>query len=415
MGKLTDIQIRAWIKAGDRFEGRADGDGLYLRYRETDAVPSWRFRYRFKGKARVMSLGTYTKVSLADARKTAKTLAAQVALGHDVAGEKQTRQREAVAKLEAEQNLVTVGALADEFFERQILGHWKHPNIVRSRIENNIKPHLGKKPVTDVRPRDIDTMLQAILKRGAPTVANDVLRWMKRIFDYGIKRHILETNPASAFDISDAGGQEEARDRWLNREEIQRLFQAMRDAAGSFTIENHYAIRLLLLLGVRKDELMSAKWSEFDLEKACTWYLPKERTKTSAAIDIPLAPFAVETLKELKRLACGAPYVFPAVKAQTRMLPHRDPNSLNAAMSKHIKPRLVDMPGFVIHDLRRTASTHLAALKVDSAVKEKSLNHKTKGTEGIYDRHDYFEERKEALGKLADLIYSLENAQAAIQ
>ena len=56
----------------------------------------------------------------------------------------------------------------------------------------------------DVKPRDIDDMLQVIIKRGAPTVANDVLRWTKRIFDFAIKRHVVETNPASAFDPSDA-------------------------------------------------------------------------------------------------------------------------------------------------------------------------------------------------------------------
>src|SRR5690242_18203578 len=98
MGKLTDIEIRGWIKAGERFEGRADGDGLYLRFRESDSGPTWRFRYRFDGKQRVMNLGSYAVLSLANARKTAKEMAARVALGYDVAGEKQERKREAIAK-----------------------------------------------------------------------------------------------------------------------------------------------------------------------------------------------------------------------------------------------------------------------------------------------------------------------------
>ena len=62
MGKLTDMEIRAWIKAGERFEGRADGDGLYLRYREGDTVPVWRVRYRFAGKARIILCICYTLV-----------------------------------------------------------------------------------------------------------------------------------------------------------------------------------------------------------------------------------------------------------------------------------------------------------------------------------------------------------------
>ncbi|TXH02324.1 MAG: site-specific integrase [Rhodocyclaceae bacterium] len=411
MGKLTDIQIRAWIKSGERFEGRSDGDGLYLRFREGDIGPTWRYRYRFDGKPRVMNIGSYTTVSLAKAREMARELSAKVALGHDVAGEKQERKREALAKIEAEKNAWTVARLADEYFERIILGRWKHPNIVRSRIENDIKPNLGKIKAEDVKPRDIDAMLQTIVKRGAPTVANDVLRWSKRIFDFGIKRHVLEYNPAAAFDLSDAGGKEESRDRWLNREELSKLFQAMREKAGSFTIENHYAVRLLLLLAVRKEELIAAPWSEFDLERA-VWHLPEERTKTSMAIDIPLPAHAVNTLQELKRLSSGSAYVFPARKMQQRMIPHIDLNTLNAALSKHIKPKLQDMDNFTIHDFRRTARTHLAALGVDAFVAERCLNHKVKGVEGIYNRHDYFDERKNALDQWAKLLSLLEEGGA---
>lgn len=407
MGSLSDIQIRAWIKTGERFEGRADGDGLYLRFRKNDAVPTWRFRYRFDGRQRVMNLGSYAVVSLAEARRTTKELSARVALGYDVAGEKQERKRDAIAKIEAEKNAVTMAKLADEYFERVILGRWKHPNIVRSRIENDIKPNLGKMKVEDVKPRDIDAMLQAIIKRGAPTVANDVLRWSKRMFDFAIKRGMIEHNPARPFDIDDAGGAEKSRDRWLNREEIIQLFQAMRDVAGRFTIENHYAVRLLLLLAVRKEELVAATWSEFDLDKA-VWCLPEERTKTSVAIDIPLPALAVETLRELQRMACGSAYVFPARKMQSRMIPHIDLNTLNAALSKHVKPLLKDIPNFTIHDFRRTARTHLAALGVDPHVAERCLNHKLKGVEGIYNRHAYFDERKAALNAWAGLLVQLE-------
>lgn len=410
MSKLTDIQIRAWIKNGERFEQRGDGGGLYLSFRESFATPKWLFRYRFDGKQRVMSLGSYAVLSLADARKTAKELSAKVALGHDVAGEKQERKREAVAKIEDEKNAWTVAKLADEYFERIILGRWKHPNIVRSRIENDIKPAIGKMKAEDVRPRDIDAMIQAVVKRGAPTVANDVLRWIKRIFDFGIKRQVVEINPASAFNLADAGGKEEGRDRWLTRDEIIKLFQAMTDKAGAFTIENRYAVRLLLLLAVRKEELVAARWEEFDLDKA-VWNLPEERTKTSAAIDIPLPPMAVETLRELHRLASGSAYVFPARKMQSRMIPHIDLNTLNAAISKHIKPLLTGVPNFTIHDFRRTARTHLAALGVDPHIAERCLNHKLKGVEGIYNRHDYFDERKKALNEWARLLAALEDGR----
>ncbi len=198
-------------------------------------------------------------------------------------------------------------------------------------------------------------------------------------------------------------------DRWLTREEITRLFQAMRDKTGTFTIENVHAVRLLLLLAVRKEELIAAQWEAFDLDRA-VWHLSEDRAKTSVSIDIPLPAVAVETLRELHRLARGSSYVFPARKMQSRMVPHIDMNTLNAALAKHIKP-LMAVPHFVIHDFRRTARTHLAALGVDPHVAERCLNHKLKGVEGIYNRHDYFDERKKALNEWAQLLIALEEGR----
>jgi integrase len=227
------------------------------------------------------------------------------------------------------------------------------------------------------------------------------------MFDFAIKRQKIIHNPAHPFDTSDAGGEEKSRDRALSRGELARLFQAMRDVAGRFTIENHYAVRLLLLLAVRKEELIAATWKEFDLDGA-VWMLPAERTKTGTAIDIPLPPPAVETLRELHRLAGGSAYVFPARKMQRRMVPHIDLNTLNAAIAKHVRPLLKDIPHFVIHDFRRTARTHLAALGVDPHVAERCLNHKIRGVEGIYNRYAYFEERRAALNAWAALLSQLE-------
>lgn len=405
MGKLSDIQIRNWIKAGERFEGKSDGDGLYLAYRKEFAVPRWIFRYRFSGKSRSMGVGTYTELSLADARKTVKELRAKVSLGHDVAGEKQDRKKAAVAKIEDEKNVLTVAQLADQYFERTILGHWKHPNIVRSRIEKDIKPNIGNLAVAEVKPKHIDDMLQAIVKRGAPTMANDVLRWVRRMFDFAVKRHMVQYNPAAAFNLADAGGKEDARKRWLTRDELVKLFEAMRNAKG-FTVENALAVKLLLLLAVRKQELTAAKVAEFDLDKA-VWHLPEERTKTSAPIDIPLPKSAVECLRKLIELNCSSDYLLPARKRQERMLPHIHENTLNVAMSK-VKPLLGDMENFCIHDFRRTASTHLASLGVSPHVAERCLNHKLKGVEGVYNQHDYFPERREALAKWASFLEACE-------
>jgi hypothetical protein len=88
-----------------------------------------------------MEIGSYSDLTLAAARQAARQLRAKTALGHDVAGEKQARKSSALARIEAARSVTTVSQLVDEYFERMINGRWKHPNIVRGRIEKDIKPH----------------------------------------------------------------------------------------------------------------------------------------------------------------------------------------------------------------------------------------------------------------------------------
>ncbi|WP_347004055.1 tyrosine-type recombinase/integrase [Enterobacter roggenkampii] len=408
MGKLTDIQIRTWIRNNEHFAGRSDGNGLYICFPETYSAPFWRFRYKMSGKARVMLIGYYSSISLAKAREIAKELSARVALGHDVAGEKQERKAEALKKMEEEKHALRVSELAAEYFERQILNRWKHPDILRRRIDKDINPAIGNHRIEDVKPWHIDDMLQKIVQRGAPTVANDVLRWTRRIFDYGIKRHMLESNPTSAFEISDAGGQEQSRERWLSRDELMKLFQAMPMTKG-FSRQNELTMKLLLVFCCRKMELCGARWEEFDLDEA-VWHLPAERVKNGDAIDIPIPAPALEWLKELHQMSCNSQWVLPARKMQHRMIPHIQESTLPVALSK-VKGNLPNVPNFTIHDFRRTARSHLAALGVDPVVAERCLNHRIKGVEGIYNRYQYFDERKRALELWAGLLVSLEKGE----
>lgn len=406
MGKLTDLQIKAWLKAGERFEGRSDGNGLYLCYRESFASPKWRFRYRFAGKARAMWVGSYAELSLAKARETIKLLSARVSLGYDVAGEKKERKADALAKIESDKNALLVSHLATEYFERQILGRWKHPDILRRRIDKDINPNIGHLKADEVKPRHIDDMLQNILARGAPTVANDVLRWTRRIFNYGIKRHILEVNPTTAFDISDAGGQEKARERYLDTGELEQLFAAMRLAKG-FSIQNELTMKLLLLLCCRKMELCAARWEDIDLENAI-WHLTG--TKNGDAIDIPLPPVAITWFQQLKDMSFSSEWVLPARKMQNRMIPHIAESTLPVALAK-VKTQMQGVENFTVHDFRRTARTHLASLGVDPIVAERCLNHRIKGVEGIYNRHQYLDERRKALTLWADKLVKLESKE----
>jgi integrase len=133
---------------------------------------------------------------------------------------------------------------------------------------------------------------------------------MFRMFHFAVKRRWIETNPVYGFEVSDAGGTEESRCRWLKRDELITLGQSMR-ATPNFGRINELAVLPLLALCVRKMELLSATWNEFDLDKA-VWRLRPPRTKTNSEIDIALAGPVVAWLNEVKVFSCGSPYLFPA-------------------------------------------------------------------------------------------------------
>ena len=394
MGKFTDKGIKTWIKHGEHFAMRSDGEGLGLCFPERFAAPVWRLRYWHGGKRRVIVLGSYRDLSLAEARKQARAYRSRVDSGEDVGLTKQAKKKAAVQEREAIQNQWTVNQLADEYFARCIQHRLKHPEVVRRQLDKDIRPHLGKLAVESVMPLQVDAMLQAIRDRGAPTTANDVLRLTQKLFDFAIKRHIILHNPSSAFERSDAGGAESSRQRALSSVELITLFQAMRETPG-FTVQNYHAVKLLLLLGVRKSELIGARIEEFD-RPARLWRLPAVRTKTGVGITIPLPESAMQSIEALLRLSCSSGYLIPARKAQGRMLPHICENTINVALAK-VRRRLPAMEPFTVHDFRRTCRTHLAALGVAAPVAERCLNHKLKGVEGTYNTHDYLPERTAGL------------------
>lgn len=352
-----------------------------------------------------MVLGSYIDLSLAKARELTKELSARVSLGYDVAMEKKERKAEALAKIESEKNAIKLSDLASEYYQRQILPRWKHPDILRRRIDKDINPHIGHMKLEDIKPRHIDNMLKNIVDRGAPTIATDVLRWVRRMFDYAIKRQMIEINPCSAFEVSDAGGKEIPRDRWLTREELAIVLKTFRTS--SISRQNEISFKILLALCLRKMELCGAQWSEFNFDKS-VWHFPAERSKNGDAIDIPLCSTVVDWFIELKSMACGSTYVLPARKMQSRMIPHIQESTLSVALAKVRRALPSNITNFTIHDFRRTARTHLASLGVDPFVAERCLNHRIKGVEGIYNRHDYFEERKIALKKWCDLLITLD-------
>lgn len=402
MGKLTALQIKSLTKQPPK--KHADGGGLYFCVRSSGS-PYWMLRYSNDGKRHEATLGQYPDMSLAEAREAAVLAKQGIRAGNDPIQEK---KKLGLPEIE------TVEQLFLDWYETDLSKRLKHPGIPRRIYWREIHPLIGGHRINEVTPREIRAVLQKVQSSDRPSIANDTLLYMKQLFRHGIKLDLCQSNPAVAFNVSDAGGIELSRDRTLSIEEIEKAFKVFQDNISSFSPDNYLACCLFLVLGVRKSELCEARWEEFDLDKG-VWDLPQGRSKTGAAISIPLPSQAIAWLKVLQGRAWDSPYVFPARRESKK--PHMGPDTLNRAISKLFgrepgkkkQPpnKMGDLEHFTVHDLRRTFRSLAASVGVPSHVAERCLNHKLKGVQGIYDRHDYFDERKTAHQNVADLLEPL--------
>jgi len=401
--KITDVQIRAWINNKEHFEHKTVETNLFLTFPPRFNVPVFKFRYRM-GKAsrrEIMTLGSYDKLTLANARKIAKQYNGQIANGINPKSELEKRKIEAAR----EQCVFTVEKLTGLYFEGHALPNLKRPEQKRWQL-NRLNAAIGKMPVKDVTRRHIRDMIDKDLERGCPASTNKLMVTAKEVFNYALDKNIgeIDINPAISLNKKNAGGTEQSRERNLSQTELKTLFKQMAAAKG-FSRANYLAVKLCLLLCVRKCEITQAEKSEFDLD-AGQWRLGYEdrKTKTDNAITIPLSRQAVEALTELFTLSTDSAYLLPARSAQSRNLPHISDSTLNAALKK-----IEGMTHFTIHDLRRTGKTKMQELGIDEITSEFCLNHRIKGIAGVYGRYDFFEERKKALQLWANYLESCES------
>jgi integrase len=401
--RLNDRDIRLWIKNDVRFDARADGNGLYIRYRSNDSKPVFYFRFTLAGVGNKIMLGKFPEKSLAAARKECIGYHATIHQGLNPAAIKREQKLETAAQAIAEKSASTVSELVDDFFKRNIDDKCITAIQIRQRVDNHIIPAIGAMKIEAVKPMHISNMLDMI---DAPSASNKVLSITKRLFNHAIKRHTIDSNPAAAFDISDAGGTMTGRSRFLSESDIIELFKAM-SAAKNFTRHHYLTTKLLLLLGCRKNELFKAKRTEFDLVNA-EWTMSVDN-KTKSAITVPLSATALETITELMQYGIdGSEYLLPSMGSRLSKLGYVCKNYLCIPTQKYVYPLMAGVEPFVLHDLRRTMRTHLGKLGVNRFVAERCLNHKIPGMEGVYDAGDYLPERRAALDKWAMFLESCE-------
>ena len=286
----------------------------------------------------------------------------------------------------------TFADLAAEYVERHAKQKRSGKEDIRLLYGSPHKKRTGKKPhvplvkrwghykAKDITRRDIRALLDEIVDRGSPIMANRTLAAVRKIFNFAIERDWLEWNPCH---MVKRAAPERQRDRVLNEDEIRAVWAALDG-------EHHIIaalFRLRFLTAQRGGEALSAAWIDMDL-KSGWWTIPAERSKNGLAHRVPLAPQAVKILKEL-RADGDSPWVFPSTRKTGLHINHAQ-----KAIERIVERSKVEFRG---HDLRRTAASLMVGAGVPRLVVSKILNHVETGVTAVYDRHSYDSEKRAAL------------------
>ncbi len=415
---LTDTKLKN-LKPRDKAYQEADGGGLLVVVMPGGAKP-WRFRYRMAGKQEKVTLGEYPAYSLAEARQwrddcaaLAKRGLSPMALkrGDPIPDDAKSEAKElataflknwcwqAVAKVKAKvaeaKTADTVEAFAWRWYAEVVEPANSNPRNIKRALEKDVIPAIGTMQVADVDVNDVLAITDSIKARGADQMALQTRNMLKRLFSYAIARNKITFNPAAAVDAKYIAIAR-SRDVALTSDEIGRLLRAIYQS--SMRRSHKLALHLLILCMVRKTELTAARWEELDLDKG-EWNIPGERMKKDKPHLVSLSRQAVAMFEELKGLASGSEWVFPSRGSLKKPISH---NALNTA----VRAMEHDVRDFVIHDFRRTASTHLHEFGFNSDWIEKALAHETKGIRGVYNRAQYADQRREMLQWWADFVDS---------
>lgn len=377
----------------------------------------WRARYRMGGrdsKQEKVTLGHYPDFSLLEARMWRDDCKALVSRGlspmalkrgdtipegthpaaHELA-EAFIRKwcPKTLAKAAKNKQADTVEAFGRIWLAEIVEPANQNPRNIRRILEKDVFPVMGSKHLDDVAVSDIITITDRIKNRGADQMALQTRNVLKRLFAFAISRQKIQFNPAAALEGRYIA-QAKSRDVALTPSEIGQLLQAI--YASGMKRAYRLALHLLIICMVRKGELTEAKWDEIDFDRG-EWSIPSQRMKLDRPHLVPLSRQALAMFSELKALSSGSVYVFPSRGDIKKPISRATLNQAVAGMS-------LDIRDFVLHDFRRTASTHLHEAGFNTDYVEKALAHEQGGVRGVYNRAEYLEQRREMLQWWANFV-----------
>jgi len=319
---LTDTRIRN-EKPCEKPRKLADGGGLYLLVNQ--AGKYWRWKYRHQGKEKVMALGVYPAVSLAQARQRHQEARQVLASGSDP----MAQRKQPVAQ-----------ALTFEDVARQWLAHWgahreaRHAGYVMRRLEADIFPEIGGMSVGGIPTSAFRDVVKKIEARGALDIAKRALQTCGQIMRYAVAHDLAERNPVA--DVRPADVLKTRKKRNYPRvtaRELPALLAAIDDYAG-----NEYTVLALKLMAhtfVRTSELIAARWDEFNFD-AARWDIPPERMKMKTPHIVPLSRQSLAVLEKLKAISHGSDLLFPGERN------HAAPMVVPYGLSTEIGPQQSD-------------------------------------------------------------------------
>lgn len=377
--------------------------------KELAPVMSWAVRYRFSGKPKKFTIGSYPAYKLADARKSAGAALRAVAEGRDPALEKKIAKRSQADDL--------IENVLDDFVSRHVEVNNRESSAKESKriIEADLKPRWKGRQIQSITRREIINLLDDITDRGAPILANRVLSLLRKFFNWAIERDIVQASPVASIKPQ---SQEISRDRTLTNDEIRLVWKASDKIGWPFG----QVVKLLLLTGQRKEEVAAASRSEFTLTGAePMWIIPKERTKNGKEHFVPLASSVAKLVESVPVVTGKANLLFTTtgethVSGFSNAKESLDREMLaiarQEAKERGEDPDAVELQPWRFHDLRRTCASGMASLGQPVHVIEAVLNHKSgsiKGVAAVYNRYSYADEKKRALTAWASLVDTLVN------
>ena len=384
---LSDIQIKR-AKPKEKPYTLNDGMGLSLLI-DTSGSKGWRFRYRFAGKPKMISFGVYGEVSLAEARQKREECRSMLAKGINPS---ESRKAQKIALQFAHEN--SFEAVAREWHSSKTTTWSKgYAKEVLKCLEKDIFPYIGQRPIEQIEPLELLTVLQKIEKRGALEQTSKIRRRCGEVLRYAVATGRAKYNFAP--DLAIALSKPKTRHfPFLTESELPAFVKALEGYEGSLLTK--YATQLLMLTGVRTIELRAAEWKEFDLDNSL-WEIPKERMKKRRPHLVPLSTQATDILKKLHMITGNYSLVFPGRNDARKPMSEASINKVIKLLGYH--GRLTG------HGFRHTMSTILHEHGFESAWIEMQLAHVDKNIiRGTYNHAQYIKGRRDMIQHYADLL-----------